>query len=337
MPLLLGLAVLSAALAGALAVAERRVTVPHCRPQRMGRRPRRPGRGGGRRDLAEGGLACARRAARVERRRTLRRRWSPARSATACSTSPPTGASRLWHTSWDAFRAHPLAGTGGGTFWQLWAASPRQTFATLEGHSAYFETLAELGVVGLALLLALLFPPLAAAVRARRTPLVPFVLAAFVGWLAHAGVDWDWELMGVTGAALLCGVALVAAARRERRELPRGVACRGRGRRDGAGTALDRERRLRAAPRLRHRRLSAPAPMRGLSGKRARRARSRRGRSMRSTCSPRRRATSATTPTALATRRRIVQRDPNSWSAWLNLAVAASGAERATQRHRRFG
>jgi hypothetical protein len=58
-----------------------------------------------------------------------------------------------------------------------------------------------------------LLTPVAAVLRARRRGLVPAAAGAYLAWAAHAGVDWDWELMGVTGTALLCGVALVAAAR----------------------------------------------------------------------------------------------------------------------------
>jgi hypothetical protein len=38
-------------------------------------------------------------------------------------------------------------------------------------------------------------------------------LGAYVAFLVHAGVDWDWEMTAVTMAALACGVALLLAAR----------------------------------------------------------------------------------------------------------------------------
>jgi hypothetical protein len=84
-----------------------------------------------------------------------------------------------------------------------------------DAHSLYLETLAELGPLGLLLLLVVVAVPLVAAVRARRHPLVPAAVGAFVAWAIHAGVDWDWELAAVTSAALLCGVACVIAARPE--------------------------------------------------------------------------------------------------------------------------
>src|SRR5207244_1901468 len=54
-----------------------------------------------------------------------------------------------------------------------------------------------------------------AAARARAHPLVPFAVAAYVAFIVHAGVDWDWEMPVVVLAALLCGVAIFAAARDE--------------------------------------------------------------------------------------------------------------------------
>ena len=121
----------------------------------------------------------------------------------------------LWRAALDAFRAHPVAGTGGETFWQVWAANPRENVSAIEPHSIYLGTLAELGVIGLALLLVVLVPPLGAALRSRHSPLVPAVLAAYVCWMVHSGLDWDWTLVGVTGPGLLCGVALLAGSRGE--------------------------------------------------------------------------------------------------------------------------
>jgi tetratricopeptide (TPR) repeat protein len=43
---------------------------------------------------------------------------------------------------------------------------------------------------------------------------VPGVLAAYVAYLAHAGIDWDWEMGALTLLALACAAALLAAAER---------------------------------------------------------------------------------------------------------------------------
>jgi tetratricopeptide (TPR) repeat protein len=85
-----------------------------------------------------------------------------------------------------------------------------------DAHSLYLETLGELGPIGLALLAVALGAPLVVGVRARRHRLVPAALGAYAGFLAHAGVDWDWEIPAVMFAGLLCGAGLLAAGRRRR-------------------------------------------------------------------------------------------------------------------------
>jgi O-Antigen ligase len=120
-----------------------------------------------------------------------------------------------WRVSLDQWRAHPLLGGGAGSFAGFWAAAGPAQPQLVEVHNLYLETLAELGPIGFALVAFTLLVPLAAAVRARRRSLVPIAGAAYVAWLVHVAYDWDWELPGVTIAAILCGGALLVAARRE--------------------------------------------------------------------------------------------------------------------------
>ena len=70
---------------------------------------------------------------------------------------------------------------------------------------------------GLALLLATLALPLAALPQARRLAFGPAAAGAFVAYLLHAAVDWDWEVPAVTLAALFCAAALLASHRRRTR------------------------------------------------------------------------------------------------------------------------
>ena len=127
----------------------------------------------------------------------------------------------LWQRSADDFAAHPLHGTGAGTFAYSWAAKREIPSIARDGHSLYMETLGELGVVGLVLVVCALLVPLVAALRDRRSSVFPGAIAAFAAYAVHAGVDWDWELTGVTLVALLSGVALVAAARGDETALDR--------------------------------------------------------------------------------------------------------------------
>ena len=125
------------------------------------------------------------------------------------------GRTDLWHVAWLEVKAHPVAGGGAGSYARYYLAHRHTTQQVQDAHSLYLETLAELGPLGLALLLAMLALPLVAAVRLRRHPLVPVAAAAYAVFLVHALADWDWELAGVTLAALLCGLACLLAGREE--------------------------------------------------------------------------------------------------------------------------
>jgi tetratricopeptide (TPR) repeat protein len=116
----------------------------------------------------------------------------------------------LWEVAWDEYRDNPILGGGPGTYEQYWNHHRPIPHIVRDAHNVYLETLAELGVVGLVLLLIVLGAPLVAAFGARREPLAIGALGAYVAYLAHAGVDWDWELTGLTLPALGCGVALLA-------------------------------------------------------------------------------------------------------------------------------
>jgi len=119
-------------------------------------------------------------------------------------TEPRTS---LWRVAWHQFEKHVAFGSGAGTFALAWARSGliESRGGALDAHSLYLETLAELGVVGLLLLLAFLLLPL---VHARRAPVAA---GAYVVFLVHAGLDWDWEMPAVVLAGLCCGAVAVAA------------------------------------------------------------------------------------------------------------------------------
>ena len=123
----------------------------------------------------------------------------------------------LWQTAWQDAKANPLLGSGAGTYEQYWLQHRPTRLTVQDAHTLYLETLAELGPVGLALVAISLALPFAAAVRMRRQPLVPTAAAALAVYAAHAAVDWDWELTGVTLAAGLAASACVLAIREQSR------------------------------------------------------------------------------------------------------------------------
>ena len=143
-------------------------------------------------------------------------------------SSTSNSRTEYWRVAAAAFIHHPVAGSGAGTYVREWYRERRIKAPVLDAHSLYLETLAELGVVGLVLLLTALAVPLVAARRVRSEPYVVGAFGAFVAFAAHASVDWDWELPAVTFAGIFCGGLLVVAARGEREALvldrrPRGL------------------------------------------------------------------------------------------------------------------
>jgi hypothetical protein len=136
------------------------------------------------------------------------------------------GRMELWRSAWRDYNAHAWLGSGAGSFERWWLRDRPTPLTVRDAHSLYLETLAELGPIGLALLVLALGAPVVAAVRARRHPFVPIALGAYVTYLVHAAADWDWEMPALTLAALLCGAACIVAARSD--EFP-GLSRRRRG------------------------------------------------------------------------------------------------------------
>jgi hypothetical protein len=134
-----------------------------------------------------------------------------------------TGRVKLWHVALDDFRSHPVLGSGAGTYERYWLRDRPNESQAVNAHNLYAETLAELGLPGLALLLVALLAPLVAAWRARAHPGVAVATAAYAAFVVHAFIDWDWQLPGVTLAAFLLGAGVLVAARDETtsRILPR--------------------------------------------------------------------------------------------------------------------
>jgi O-antigen ligase len=117
-----------------------------------------------------------------------------------------------WHAALADYREHPVLGAGAGTFGPYWLRHRPDTQFTRTAHSLYLGTLADLGPLGLALVLAGLAPPLVA-LRRFRGPLAAGAAAGYAAYLLHTGIDWDWELPATTVPALLCGAVLLVGAR----------------------------------------------------------------------------------------------------------------------------
>jgi O-antigen ligase len=117
--------------------------------------------------------------------------------------------SDYWDVAAAMARHAPLVGEGAGGFERTWLRERPALLYVRDAHNLYLETLAELGAVGLVLLLAAVLTPLIGAARSVRAPAGPAVLAAYTALLAHAVLDWDWELPAVTLCTVFLGVALL--------------------------------------------------------------------------------------------------------------------------------
>jgi tetratricopeptide (TPR) repeat protein len=120
-----------------------------------------------------------------------------------------------WRVALDDYRAHPWLGSGAGTYEFAWMKERPTAGKVRNAHNLYIEVLAELGPVGLGLLILALSTPVFAAIKVRRHPLVPIALGAYIAFLLHAAVDWDWQMPALTIAGLLCGVAILVVARQQ--------------------------------------------------------------------------------------------------------------------------
>ena len=125
-----------------------------------------------------------------------------------------------WSAAIDEWRAYPVAGEGAGSYESWWAEHGSIALFVRNAHSLYLETLGELGLVGLALVVGLVAAGVGVGVvRTRRATGEMRVAAAaltavFCAYSAAAGFDWVWELTAVSvlGFAALGLVSSLAAA-----------------------------------------------------------------------------------------------------------------------------
>ena len=130
-------------------------------------------------------------------------------------SSSGSGRWQFWGAAVSQFRVHPLNGGGAGS-WESWwlQHDTLGSFFTQYAHSLYLESLAELGIVGLLLILGAVVVAVVGAVLSARALRSGYVAAAAAGGIAFfvaAAYDWVWPLSGVAivGVGLL-GVALGA-------------------------------------------------------------------------------------------------------------------------------
>jgi hypothetical protein len=127
-----------------------------------------------------------------------------------------SGRYQFWSTALDAFEAHPLHGIGAGGYEAYWHQHGSLAVPVRDAHSLFFESMAELGLVGLMLVLGFLG---FAAVRGfRRGPTrsrggaLGAALAILAAGILSAAIDWTWELPACFGLVVLAAALLTGPA-----------------------------------------------------------------------------------------------------------------------------
>src|SRR3954452_13111715 len=132
------------------------------------------------------------------------------------STVGSNGRIEQYRASLDGYRTEKLHGTGAGTYHLTWDRYRSRVFQVIDAHSLYIESLSEMGIVGLALILVVVLTLLSGALFRARGPdraVYGAVFAACLAWALHAGIDWDWEVPATTIPFVALGGLALGSAR----------------------------------------------------------------------------------------------------------------------------
>lgn len=239
------------------------------------------------------------------------------------------GRADYWRVAARMVERDPVLGDGAGAFAARWARERPVETEARDAHNLYLETLAELGPLGLAVLVAALAAPLLALRQARRTPPAAAAAAAYAAFLVHAALDWDWEVPLLVLVALACGTSLLVLApgraafaltlRRRALGLAAGAAVLAAalvvhvGNRATASALDALARDEPAAAEVAARRARTWMPWSHEPWQLLGEAQLSRGEDA----------------AAAISLRRAARRDPGQWSVWYDLALATRGSERA--------
>jgi hypothetical protein len=133
-------------------------------------------------------------------------------ASTSRLTSVKSNRYDYWRVALEEFADNPIRGAASGAFRVDWLRERTVLDPAKDAHSLYIETLGELGLVGEAILAALIVGIAVSARRAsHRMPVqAAGAIAAMCVFAVHAGLDWDWEMPAVSLVALLLAGALIA-------------------------------------------------------------------------------------------------------------------------------
>jgi O-antigen ligase len=149
--------------------------------------------------LAIAGLAVAVASPDADRRLTLDSRFT---------SGVDSGRYDFWRVAARQFARQPLQGAGADNFAHDYTRERRRAEEPLYPHSIVLRTFGQTGIVGGALLSGFLAMACLAVRRPgsgrAHEPVAIAALVSAVAWLAHASVDWLWELPGLAAPAMAC-------------------------------------------------------------------------------------------------------------------------------------
>ena len=135
------------------------------------------------------------------------------RTATLLDASS-SGRYQIWRGAIDAGDLDPWHGLGPGTFDYYWAGSPDNFGPIKDPHSLYLQAYAELGYIGIALIVAFVLTTLGAgawrslragpAARLR----IATATAGAAGFAAGAALDWIWQLAALPAIFMLLAAVI---------------------------------------------------------------------------------------------------------------------------------
>lgn len=110
-----------------------------------------------------------------------------------------------YEVSLGALADNPMRGSGAGTWSIHWLKERPREIPVKDGHSWLFETMAELGLVGTALMAAFLVTFFVRCIgdlrylgRSRHREIYGAFFVACTAFIVHAMIDWDWEMAVIT-------------------------------------------------------------------------------------------------------------------------------------------
>jgi tetratricopeptide (TPR) repeat protein len=124
------------------------------------------------------------------------------------------GRYQWWSEALDAFESEPVTGIGAANYELYWNQHNTLPVVVTDAHSLYLETLAELGILGLLLLLGFFATAIAAGVERRRSSRgeVAVWIALIAAALTSAAAEWTWEIPAAIVPAIVAAAVLTGPA-----------------------------------------------------------------------------------------------------------------------------